>query len=90
MIPPSSLSAAKAPRVFTTTVDVHKCSRNERPVTTLLAHSDDIPFIDDEYASTKDVNEKGDLYFCAHHDSIINYADYMENIGSMLDLADIL
>ena len=90
MIPPSSLSAAKLPRVFPAAVDVYKRSRNERPVITVLAHSDDIPFIDAEYASTKDVNEKEDLYFCAHHDSIINYADYMENIGSMLDLDDIL
>ena len=90
MIPPSSLSAAKAPRVLTTTVDVHKRSRTERPVINLLAPSDDFPFIDAEYASTKDVNEKEDLYFCAHHDSIINCADYMENIGSMLDLADVL
>ena len=90
MIPPSSLSAAKAPRVFATTVDVHIRSRNERPVTTLLAHSDDFPFIDAEYASTKDVNEKEDLYFCAHHDFIINYNDYVENIGSLLDLADML
>ena len=90
MIPPSSLSAAKRPRVFPTTVDVHKRSRTERPVINLLAPSDDFPFIDAEYASTKDVNNKEDLYFCAHHDFIIKYDDYMENIGSLLDLADIL
>ena len=85
---PTSLSAAKPIRVFATTVDVQKSSKNKRPIIRLLSHSDDFPFIDAEHASINDINGQEDLYSNIHHDSVINYDDYMENIGSMLDLAD--
>ena len=82
------MSAGKPFRVFATTVDVHKSSENKRPVIRLLPHSDDFPFIDAEHASINDINGEEDLYSNVHHDSVIHYDDYMENIGSMLDLAD--
>ena len=84
----SSLSAVKPFRVFATTVDVQKRSKNKSPVIRLLPNSDDYPFIDAAHASIHDNNCKEDLYSNIHHDPVINYDDYMENIGSMLDLAD--